>query len=93
MRSEAVSDSVPLMELLDLLENRVAGLMAEVDRLRAENSRLREDVVAAESLLATSEEEKRALKESLTQEQQVKDAVLQRIDGLLQRLKDYGSDG
>ncbi len=81
------------MELLDLLENRVAGLMAEVDRLRAENSRLREDVVAAESLLATSEEEKRALKESLTQEQQVKDAVLQRIDGLLQRLKDYGSDG
>ncbi len=93
MRSEAVSDSVLLMELLDLLENRVAGLMAEVDRLRAENSRLREDVVAAESLLATSEEEKRALKESLTQEQQVKDAVLQRIDGLLQRLKDYGSDG
>ena len=82
-----------LMELLDLLENRVTGLMAEVDRLRAENSRLREDVVAAESLLATSEEEKRALKESLTQEQQVKDAVLQRIDGLLQRLKDYGSDG
>ncbi len=81
------------MELLDLLENRVTGLMAEVDRLRAENSRLREDVVTAESLLATSEEEKRALKESLTQEQQVKDAVLQRIDGLLQRLKDYGSDG
>lgn len=81
------------MELLDLLENRVAGLMAEVDRLRAENSRLREDVVTTESLLATSEEEKRALKESLTQEQQVKDAVLQRIDGLLQRLKDYGSDG
>ena len=74
------------MELLDLLENRVTGLMAEVDRLRAENSRLREDVVTAESLLATSEEEKRALKESLTQEQQVKDAVLQ-------RLKDYGSDG
>ena len=93
MLSEAVNDSVLAMELLDLLENRVAGLMAEVDRLRAENSRLHEDVVTAESLLATSEEEKRALKESLTQEQQVKDAVLQRIDGLLQRLKDYGSDG
>lgn len=81
------------MELLDLLENRVTGLMAEVDRLRAENSRLREDAVAAESLLATSEEEKRSLKESLMQEQQVKDSVLERIDGLLQRLKDYGSDG
>lgn len=80
------------MELLELLEARVGALVAQIARLRAENARLEaqaaHDAVRCQSL----QDEKLALHTALIQEQQLKDTVLERIDALLDRLKDVDSD-
>ena len=72
------------MELLDLLENRVDSLVTELEFLRKENAKLREN---ASSGLATLTEENSYLKQALEAEQRLKDAVLKRVDGLLSRLQ------
>ena len=72
------------MELLDQLESRVNSLVAEMERLRAENEQLRADVSNG---LKTLTEENTSLKRSLEEEQKLKEAVSQRIDMLLQRLQ------
>jgi cell division protein ZapB len=72
------------MELLDLLESRVDSLVAEIELLRKENVKLREDASAGLSSMA---EENSYLKQALEEEQQLKDAVLRRVDGLLSRLQ------
>jgi cell division protein ZapB len=76
------------MELLDLLESRVDSLVSEIESLRKENAKLREDASAGLTALA---EENSRLKQVLTEEQQVKDAVLKRVDGLLSRLQSVAS--
>ncbi|WP_353115669.1 cell division protein ZapB [Nitratidesulfovibrio sp.] len=77
------------MELIDLLETRVTALLSQLETLREENSRLREEV---EGGLSTLVEENRILKEALEEERTVKDAVLTRIDALLLRLRDQTGD-
>lgn len=77
------------MELIDLLETRVTALLSQLETLREENRRLREEVEGGLSALA---EENRILKEALDEERTVKDAVLTRIDALLLRLKDQTGD-
>ena len=72
------------MELLDLLESRVDSLVTEIEFLRKENAKLREDASAG---LAALTEENSYLKQALAEEQQLKDAVLKRVDGLLSRLQ------
>ena len=72
------------MELLDLLESRVDSLVTEIEFLRRENAKLREDASAGLSGLT---EENSYLKQALEEEQQLKDAVLKRVDGLLSRLQ------
>ena len=72
------------MELLDLLESRVDSLVTEIEFLRQENAKLREDATAGLSGLT---EENNYLKQALVEEQQLKDAVLKRVDGLLSRLQ------
>jgi len=72
------------MELLDLLESRVDSLVTEIEFLRKENVKLREDASAG---LTSLTEENSYLKQALAEEQQLKDAVLQRVDGLLTRLQ------
>jgi len=72
------------MELLDLLENRVDSLVTEIEFLRKENAKLREDSSSGLTVLA---EENNYLKQALEEEQQLKDAVLKRVDGLLSRLQ------
>jgi len=72
------------MELLDLLEGRVDSLVTEIEFLRRENAKLREDASAGLSGLV---EENNYLKQALEEEQQLKDAVLKRVDGLLSRLQ------
>ena len=72
------------MELLDLLESRVDSLVTEIESLRKENAKLREDASAG---LANLTEENSYLKQALKEEQQLKDAVLKRVDGLLSRLQ------
>ena len=72
------------MELLDLLESRVEALVTEIAFLRRENAKLREDASAGLSGLV---EENNYLKQALEEEQQLKDAVLKRVDGLLARIQ------
>ena len=72
------------MELLDLLESRVDTLVTEIEFLRKENVKLRGDVSASLTVLT---EENNYLKQALEEEQQLKDAVLKRVDGLLSRLQ------
>ena len=72
------------MELLDLLESRVDSLVTEIEFLRRENAKLRED---ASTGLSGLTEENGYLKQALVEEQQLKDAVLKRVDGLLSRLQ------
>ena len=72
------------MELLDLLESRVDSLVTEIELLRRENAKLREDASAGLSGLV---EENNYLKQALEEEQHLKDAVLKRVDGLLSRLQ------
>jgi len=72
------------MELLDLLESRVNSLVTEIEFLRRENAKLREDASVGLTVLA---EENNYLKQALSEEQQLKDAVLKRVDGLLSRLQ------
>jgi cell division protein ZapB len=72
------------MELLDLLESRVDSLVTEIEFLRKENAKLREDASAG---LTSLTEENSYLKQALEEEQQLKDAVLRRVDGLLSRLQ------
>ena len=76
------------MELLDLLESRVDSLVTELEFLRKENAKLRTDVSAS---LAAITEENSYLKQALAEEQKLKDAVLQRVDGLLSRLQGVAS--
>jgi len=72
------------MELLDLLESRVDSLVTEIEFLRKENAKLREDATVGLTVLT---EENNYLKQALEEEQQLKDAVLKRVDGLLSRLQ------
>lgn len=76
------------MELLDLLENRVTTLVTEVEQLRQQNGALHDQLSAVNDVCAQQKEENSSLKEALVQEQQLKDTVLERIEFLLQRLKD-----
>jgi cell division protein ZapB len=76
------------MELLDLLESRVDSLVTEIEFLRTENTKLREDASAGLTALT---EENSNLKQALEEEQQLRDAVLKRVDGLLARLQSVDS--
>jgi cell division protein ZapB len=76
------------MQLLDLLESRVDSLVTEIEFLRKENAKLRESASAG---LTTLTEENKHLKQALEEEQQLKDAVLKRVDGLLSRLQSVAS--
>jgi len=76
------------MELLDLLESRVDSLVTEIEFLRKENAKLREDASVG---ITTLTEENSYLKQALGEEQRLKDAVLKRVDGLLSRLQGVAS--
>jgi len=80
------------MELLELLENRLYSLVAEIASLRGENAQLRKN---ATSDVTALREENTYLKQALEQEQQIVGAMLTRFDGMLSRLPqvrahDYG---
>ena len=76
------------MELLDLLESRVDSLITEIEFLRKENMKLREETSVNFAALT---EENIYLKQALEEEQQLKDAVLKRVNGLLSRLQGVAS--
>ncbi len=74
------------MELLDLLEDRITTLVAELEQLRNAHKATLSELEAVSTARAALEEENRALKETLTKEEEVKDAVSQRIDRMLSQL-------
>lgn len=71
------------MELMDLLEQRVSLLLAEVGNLRHENAQLKQKVAERNSKL----DEINELQEQLMQEKQIRDQSLARIESLLQRIQ------
>ncbi|GFM37074.1 cell division protein ZapB [Desulfovibrio psychrotolerans] len=73
------------MELIDQLEQRIESLLAAMAVLREENRRLKEEVDLG---LASLADENRALKDELEQQRSTQDAVRERIDVLLRKLKD-----
>ncbi len=80
------------MEILNLLEERVIRLMQELERVRKENGQIlqegSEQAAKLQAELDSMREENQLLKDLLAEEEQVKDNVLQRVDSLLERLKD-----
>ena len=78
-----------VMELLDLLEQRVESLLDEAAALRVENRRLREEVAAGQH----KDEEIRALRDEVAQEKQVREQALTRVDALLRRIQSHLEDG
>lgn len=80
------------MELLELLEARVYGLVSDFEKMREDNKRLLAASAEHATELQALQAENSALKESLAQEQHLKDEVLERIDALLERLKEIDAD-
>jgi hypothetical protein len=67
------------MELLELLERRVAGLLQELRTLREENGQLH----ASTGLITQMREENRLLSEELKKERLLRDEIDRRIEALL----------
>lgn len=80
------------MELLNLLEEKVQALVSQTERMRGENKRLELSSSDGQQALHDLQEENQMLKATLAQEQRLKDEVLERIDALLERLKDIEND-
>ena len=68
------------MEPLELLERRVASLIAEITALRKENTKLRKALSGNTSSLT---QENNRLKLSLGEEQQAREAMQKRLEALL----------
>ena len=75
-----------MKELLDLLDERVASLMQEVDVLRQENTNLRREMAEQAAPLVS---ENQTLRDALSQEKAVREAAAGRIDALLNRLASH----
>ena len=73
------------MELLDRFESQMESFVTEIQSLRRENAKLREDSTAR---LATLAEENSYLKQALEEEQRLKEVVLKRVEGWLSHMQD-----
>lgn len=73
------------MEILSQLETKIESLLLRIRTLEDDNKRLREEVEHGASDLKA---ENARLREDLNRERNAKDEVVNRIDGLLQRLQD-----
>jgi cell division septum initiation protein DivIVA len=71
------------MELLELLENRIDALFAEIERLRTENAVLQDQLSSCEQKLFESSQYIDALKH----EQQNAEFVKERLEALMQRIE------
>ncbi len=71
------------MEILDRLEAKIDGLLADIIALKSEKDRLQSELAGLESLKLENQQ----LKEQLEKEQADKSAVVERIDTLLKKLE------
>lgn len=72
------------MELLELLEKRIDALLAEIEKLRNENSSLHETCTAQEHKI----EELNQYIDALHEEQQTANAVRERLEVLMLKIED-----
>lgn len=75
-----------------MLETHVNGLVTEVRKLRSENHRVSKQYADVTASYQAIQEERQALKAALAHEQQLKNEVLERVDALLERLKDLDTE-
>ncbi len=71
------------MELLELLENRIDALLAEIERLRTENSVLQDKVLSCEQKINESSQ----YIDTLKNEQQNTQRVKERLEVLMQKIE------
>ncbi|MDR1659148.1 MAG: cell division protein ZapB [Desulfovibrio sp.] len=77
------------MEVLEKLEQRIPELLAEVDRLKAENARTRSEAEATAARITELKEENRRLRASLAQEESTRAEALKRLDVLLRKIEEH----
>ena len=71
------------MELLDLFEEKIQALIAEMQKLRVENETLQDDLLSCQIVI----EENKAKMNELMQEQEKTAEARQRIEVLLQKIQ------
>ena len=79
------------MELLEQLEARIGDILALQDRLKNENTRLREEIEADVAAKASLEGENRKLRDALAQEEAMRNEAVKRIDALLRKIQEHDS--
>lgn len=79
------------MELLEQLEARIGDILASQDRLKNENTRLREEIEAAVAAKTSLEGENRKLRDALAQEEAMRNEAMKRIDALLRKIQEHDS--
>lgn len=72
------------MELLELLENRIDALLAEIERLRTDNAALQDKLQSCEQKLNESSQ----YIDTLKNEQQNAQLVKERLEVLMQKIED-----
>jgi cell division protein ZapB len=77
------------MEVLEKLEQRIPGLLAGLDRLKAENVRIRSESGATAARITELAEENRQLRASLAQEESTRAEALKRLDVLLRKIEEH----
>lgn len=81
------------MDALSQLESRVDQLIARLEILRAENTRLGEELTQAAQENIHLATQNRALRRSLDQEIALRQAALGRLQALLEKIRAYGAAG
>ena len=79
------------MELLGQLETQVAALLARLDRLKSENTRISAESAAMGAEKTALEEENHRLREALENEEQLRTQALTRIDAVLRNIQEHDS--
>lgn len=79
------------MELLEQLESRIDGLLNTMARLREENARFKAEAVKMAESRNFLEEENRRLRESLENDEALRNEARKRIDALLCRIQEHDS--
>jgi cell division protein ZapB len=77
------------MEVLEKLEQRIAGLLDGIGRLKAENARIRSEAGAAAARISELEEENHRLRDTLAQEESTRAEALKRLDVLLRKIEEH----
>ncbi|MDR3358832.1 MAG: cell division protein ZapB [Desulfovibrio sp.] len=77
------------MEVLEKLEQRISELLAGIDRLKAENARIRSESETNSAKIAELSEENRKMCASLAQEENTRGEAMKRLDALLRKIEEH----